>query len=306
MAAYPLAAGAFTVAAGGRSADLFGSRELYRFDPSWFGHEIFRSGPVAVVTVAAVLAGAFLIRERVARVTTGTLVLFTGISLIPGFTHLAFRVVGLGPTLWRVSWAATIAALVGVLATRLLTDDPRRLVRTGDPWSSSWCSACSACRSGPAATAWVELPLHWQRGRTASRPRTSRSRGPVRSGRILGPDDLSITIDVTTTRVKTVAPRDYFMDYLRDNPRFHYDERLTLVHFANGQLRGRWKGVVAQALRRIRVDSSACPSPLNPRTSQSRTRRGARVSCAPWGSGKSHRVHALHLSRPLTYILGRS
>jgi hypothetical protein len=260
MASYPLAAGAFTVAVGGRSADFFGSRELYRFDPAWFGHEIFRSGPIAVVAVGAVLAGAFLVPHRVARVTTGTLVLITGITLIPGVTHLAFKLVGLGPTLWRVSWVASIAALVGVLATRLITDDPRRLVRHRGPlalvavlvlfgipiWSS---------RTGVR----LELPAHWQRGADTVQAADITIAAAHPDKLILAPDELAITIDVITTRVKTVAPRDYFMDYLRDNPTFDYRDRLTLVHFANGQLRERWKTDVAQALRRVPVDVVCLP-----------------------------------------------
>jgi hypothetical protein len=33
--------------------------------------------------------------------------------------------------------------------------------------------------------------------------------------------------------VKTVAPRDYYMEYLQDDPSFHYPERLTLVRYVN-------------------------------------------------------------------------
>jgi hypothetical protein len=255
MSAYPLSAGALTVAVGGRSADFFGSRELYRFDPAWFGHEIFRAGPIAAIGVAAVLAGAFLVPDRAARVTTGTLVLITGITLVPGVTRLSFNVAGLGPTLWRVSWTASIAALVGVLAARLVTRDPRPLVRFRGPLVMVVLIAAFGAPIWSGRTGVrLEAPPHWQRGAdamqaadiaiAAARPRT----------RILAPDELAITIDVMTTKIKTVAPRDYFMDYLRHDPRFNYPERLTLVHFANGQLRARWKPEVAQALRHVAVD----------------------------------------------------
>ena len=34
---------------GGRSADFFETRRLFRFDPAWFGPEIFRDGPIALI-----------------------------------------------------------------------------------------------------------------------------------------------------------------------------------------------------------------------------------------------------------------
>jgi hypothetical protein len=260
MAAYPIAAGVFTVAVGGRSADSFGSRELYRFDPAWFGHEIFRSGPLAVIAVAAVLAGAFLVRHRAARVTTGTLVLITGISLVPGVTHAVFDLVGLGPTLWRVSWVATVAALVGVLAARLVADDPRRIVRYRGPLAIvvvlvAFGVPIFTGRNGVR----LEAPLHWQRGDATVRAADIAIARAGRDGLILAPDDVAITIDVMTTRVKTVAPRDYFMDYLRHDHAFHYADRLALVHFANGDLQERWKGRVIQALHQLPVDVVCLP-----------------------------------------------
>ena len=33
--------------------------------------------------------------------------------------------------------------------------------------------------------------------------------------------------------MKTVAPRDYYMEYLQDDPSFHYSERLKLVRYVN-------------------------------------------------------------------------
>jgi hypothetical protein len=71
---------------------------------------------------------------------------------------------------------------------------------------------------------------------------------------------VAVTIDVTTTQIKTVAPRDYFMDYLRNEPGFHFDDRLTLVEFANLD-----EGVafderaVARALDVVGVDEVCLP-----------------------------------------------
>jgi Family of unknown function (DUF6077) len=280
--AYPLATGAFTVAIGGRSADLFGSRELYRFDPDWFGHQIFRDGPLAVIVVAAVLAGVLLVPHPMARVTTGVLTLVTGISFIPGFTHLSYDLVGLGPTLWRVSWVASIAALVGVLAAQTASYFSRRRLQVTGPlvllvvlvlfgvpiWSE---------RNGVSLSA----PLHWQRGRQ-SVATAQQAIAQVRPGDvILTPQDLAITIDVLTTRVKTVAPRDYFMDYLKGDPAFHFGLRLNLIHFANRE--GHPTGPqVAKALRVLGVDEVCLPRAAYQRLIFLRSLGYQPVPSTPW------------------------
>jgi hypothetical protein len=234
MAAYPLGAASLTLAVGGRSADDFGERRQYRFDPSWFGHEVFLSGLLALVAVAAVLLATLLLPHPAARTTTGVLMVCVGIVFVPGVTHLSYDTVGLGPTLWRVTWGSTVAALVGVLASWLWSRAPSVvtarlgaaaaatiLVVTGAPiWASD---------TGTS----LYLPPHWQRGahgRATAAWVIDRAGG---GGVVLAPDSLSITVTVTTTSVKTVAPRDYYLSYLRDEPRFRYDDRLMLVEFAN-------------------------------------------------------------------------
>ncbi len=132
MAAYPLAASVVTKAVGGRSADDF-NQKLTRFDPDWFGHEVFHDGVTALIAVSAVLLGVLLVPHPLARITTGLLAMCVGITFIPGFTHLSFDLVGLGPTLWRMTWVVTVAALVGVAATRTSERLARPALRLAGP-----------------------------------------------------------------------------------------------------------------------------------------------------------------------------
>ena len=265
MAAYPLAAGAVTLAVDGKSADFFGVRKLFRFDPAWFGHEIFRNGPLALVAVFAVLVGALLVPHRAARVTTGLAVVIVGVTFVPGVTQLSYDLIGLGPTLWRVSWIASIAALVGVLGARLATS-----MRDVD-------KACIAPLALMLAIVLFGLPiwsgqpgvsldtsLGWKRPiesiETAERVLDIARPGDV----ILAPGDTSLTIALLTTRVKTVAPRDYFMYYLRNDPDFHYDERMTLFEFANAGAVYTYE--VASALSLLDVKYVCLPTSWEERT----------------------------------------
>ena len=71
---------------------------------------------------------------------------------------------------------------------------------------------------------------------------------------MLAPDPVAISVAVTTTATKTVAPRDYYLYYLRADPSFHYRERLTLVDFADDQ--GSWTPrSVVRAAREVGVDA---------------------------------------------------
>jgi hypothetical protein len=176
-----------------------------------------------------------------------------GVTFVPGATRLSYDLVGLGPTLWRLTWVLVVPATVGAGTSWLLERVPSRraawgagalatllVVVTGHPiWADDTSSSFAA-------------PWHWQRG-DASREAT---RWVVRATppgqRFLGPDELSVTVAVTTTRVKTVAPRDYYMDYLRDDPTFDYNTRLTLVRFANGDP-GWSEADVGPALKKLDV-----------------------------------------------------
>jgi hypothetical protein len=261
MAAYPLGAGLVTVALGGHSADDFDSRELYRFEPEWFGREIFLDGGIALVAVGCVLLGAFLVPHTRARLTTGLLAVATGITFIPEVTDLSYDTVGLGPTLWRVSWVASIAALVGVAGSTLASGPAQRLARIAAPIAL----VGLICLTGPpifteSGGTYLKAPWEWQRGENST-DAADIALDPLRPGDVvLAPQDVAVTIDVMTTRVKTVAPRDYFMDYLRDEPGFHFDDRLTLVEFANLEEGEAFdERAVARALDVVGVDEVCLP-----------------------------------------------
>ncbi len=258
MAAYPLAGAAATVVLGGRSADDFASRRLFRFEPSWFGPEIFLTGLVAAVGVLAVLLGSLLVPQPAARVTTGLLVLATAVTFVPGVTVVVYDLVGLGPTLWRVSWGCTIAALVGVLTAaagaRLRSLRWRGSVPVAVIVSLSLLAAFGAPIWAGSTGSGFAMPGQWKRS-DGTRSVTewlidSGAPGDV----VLAPDPVSITVAVTTTEIKTVAPRDYYMDYLRDESSFLFPERLVLVSFANQV--GSWEqDAVRRALRLLGVDA---------------------------------------------------
>jgi hypothetical protein len=243
LAGYPLAAGIVTFALGGRSADDFGARRLYRFDADWIGNQLLLTELVGLVVVLALLLAALLVPHPAARLTSGLLTLLTGYVFIPGAMRLSYDLTGLGPTLWRISWAAAIAALVGVLAVeggrRVLAHVlPAPAWRPRAPVVSALVVMALLAAFGPPTlsedTGTVfRSPFHWQRS-YSSRSVTSHILGVSRPGDlVLAPESLSITIAVTSTDVKTVAPRDYYMEYLQDDPSFHYAERLALVEYVN-------------------------------------------------------------------------
>ncbi|HEY3528448.1 MAG TPA: DUF6077 domain-containing protein [Nocardioides sp.] len=242
MAGYPLGAVVVTLVLGGRSADDFGDRRLYRFDASWIGHLIFLTGFLALAAVLAVLLGSLLVPHPAARVTTGVLVLCTGIVLVPGITRAMYDVTGVGPTLWRVSWGATIAPLVGVAAVRaaswLHTLSARwRFGRGATPVAALAALALLVGFGHPIwshdTNAYFREPVHWQRS-YASRSVVAEILRDTRPGDVvLAPDSISVTLAVTTTSVKTVAPREYYLHYLEHDPAFHYADRRDLWQYVN-------------------------------------------------------------------------
>jgi len=266
LALYPLAAGAVTLVLGGRAADDFGSRRSYRFDASWIGNQILFTHVVGFVVVVAMLLGALLVPHPQARLTTGILVLATGYVFVPGAMRASYDLTGLGPTLWRISWAASVAALVGVLAgyglSRVIHQVLRRWrARSWQRWETpAACLVVMGLLAGFGPPIWsaesgaeIRSPFHWQRS-YASRDVAAAILAVTRPGDVvLAPDPVSITIAITTTDVKTVAPRDYYLDYLQDVPAFHYPQRLELVHYVNHDTPGHVAGI-EQDLDLLRVE----------------------------------------------------
>jgi len=246
LALYPLATLVLTVVMGGRSADDFGARRLYRFDASWVGNQLLLTELVGFVVVLAMLLGVLLVPHPQARLTTGLLVLVSGYVFIPGAMRASYDLTGLGPTLWRLSWGATIAALVGVLAAhgggRVLRRIPRLAGRRRLAAAVS-CGVTMALLAAFGPPLWsadtgtqLKPPFHWQRS-YSSRIVVAHILDATRPGDlVLAPDPISITLAVTSTDVKAVAPRRYYMGYLRDAPSFRYPERLRLVDYVNDQV----------------------------------------------------------------------
>lgn len=253
MAGYALAAGVVTKAVGGRAADDF-VRGTIRFEPSWFGHQVFADGVTALVAVAAVLLGVLLVPHPAARVTTGLCAVFVGITYIPGFTHLSFDLVGLGPTLWRMSWLVTAGALVGVAVTRLSERVSATGLRAAGPVGLAVLLVVfgDPVWSGATLASW-DAPLHYQRpaDTVGLANRVIREADP--GDLVLAPTPLSLTITVLTTTIHTVDPRDYFMDYLSDNRGFQHAKRVQLAEFVSGVAKvGR--PVLRRDLRALSVD----------------------------------------------------
>jgi hypothetical protein len=199
------------------------------------------------------------------RVTTGALAVAFGLVLVPGVTELGFRTVGLGPTLWRLSFGLTIGALVGVAAARfwqaLLTrTSPGRAAVVGVVVTALLVGFGHPIWSRATSSSW-QPPLHWQRSDASRAAAEAAVDGAGPGGLVLAPDDLAITVVISQTEVKTVAPRDYYMAYLRNDPRFHYDARLTLVSMVNGS--GPWTEPAADAALRLLGVDVACVATIN-------------------------------------------
>lgn len=279
LAAYPLGIGVVSIVIGGHSADDFGDRRLYRFDASWIGHEIFASGGLALVGVLGVLLGVLLVPHPAARLTSAVLALATGLVLIPGATRLSYGLTGLGPTLWRVSWVATIPALVAVVTVRAVAAVRGRLRASSRRWVTpvaavtvlalAWNVGIPVWKA-PSTGASLVSPFHWQRP-----PHTivvaHRLLDVLHPGeQVLAPQPLGVTLAISTTDITNVAPRGYYLDYLRTDRTFDYPDRLALYNLVNN-VTPTPPPDLSGALRRLHVDVVCMYAPTGPQRSALRS-----------------------------------
>jgi hypothetical protein len=260
-----------------------------------------------VVTVAAVLLAAVLVPHPAARVTTALLGLVLGLVLTPGVVRLSFDITGLGPTLWRLSWGCPLAALVGVGAVRLTRWAGHRFSGRGLPgrWTQVVAGALLPVLLVTLGDpVWVagdpslSAPTHWKRSTAAMEATRTILRASEPGDIVLAPDSLAITLAVSSTDVKTVSPRAYYMAYLRGVPGFHYAARERLEHYVN---EGPWRPrAVRHALHLVGV-RIVCLSPYAlPRataligTGYEPLEHGSGYRC--WQSGRSARSSRVQVS----------
>jgi hypothetical protein len=227
-----LGAGVITKAVGGYSADSFGNPE--RFEPELLGHGVFVDGAVAAIAVGSVLLGPLLIPSAVARVTVGFMTFFAGITYIPGVSEVSFDLIGLGPTLWRLSWLLTVGALVGVAVARL-TEQVRIVgLRAAGPiaLAALLFAFNEPVWAGSTPAEWSS-PFQYQRSPTTTKIANRVLNDSQTDDVVLAPEELSITLNVLSASVFSVAPRKYYLGYARDDPSFQFQERLDLSHFVN-------------------------------------------------------------------------
>lgn len=235
--AYPLAAAAATVVVGSRNAADYNADDIV---PDRLVHFVLGDGVFALLALTAVLVGPVFIRHVLADRMTAATVLLVGFLFTPPVPLLVFHLTGLARTQWRLLWAVPAAALVGVVATTVLTRVRPRAV-----------GALAAALLCAVLVAWG-TPV-WSSGATkvASEPSWKRPAGSITRARlvlaqsrpgdiILAPQWLSQTILVMSGRVTTVAPRPFYAGALIGVRGAYARERLLLLWFAEqglGQIR---------------------------------------------------------------------
>ena len=268
--AYPLAAGAFTLAVGGRNPQVYTAAEVV---PRALAHDVLGRGALAFVAVAAVLAGPALIRSAAGARMAAGLALSAGLLFVPGVTLAIFRLTGLGEVLWRLSWVLPVAALVGVLGSEALQ---------GARWPAA--RVLPALAVGAALLAWG-TPL-WSATagtRVAETPQWKLSRHELAATRrvlavahpgdvILAPRPLSQALLKRSGAIVVVDPADRYVRALDADRAALGGVRILLENFASHGLAtlerpghgAATERLLALALRRLHVDL-ACVRPAEHR-----------------------------------------
>ena len=237
-AAYPLAAGAVTLAMGGRSAEAYTRTDLRAGE---LGHYALGWGVPAVVAVVAVLVGPSVIRRRSAAPMVAATVLVAGCLFAPAVPAHIFDLTGLGRVLWRLMWAVPAAALVGALVTGLASKARSRVAAVGIP------VAVAATLVLGGRPVWLGVPDAPEKPEIAAPPtwklpawllnRSRRVLAVARPGDvILASDVLSVPLTALSGDVTTVSPRLLYTRAMRKVPGAHARERLLLRDFVAGGL----------------------------------------------------------------------
>jgi hypothetical protein len=267
--AYPVGAGAVSIAVGARNADEYTESDVAA---GRLVHFVLGEGVLALVAVAAILVGPVLIRRTSAAQMTAATGLLVACLFAPAVPALVFRLTDLGEVLWRWMWAVPAAALVGVAATALST---RIRAPTLAALPAVLLCAVFAVWGTPVWSAAAGTTI-------AGEPAWKRPAGTIavareilddaRSGDvILAPRRISQTVLVLSGTATTVAARAFYTEALRGVPGGHAEERLLLLSFAENGLRpleGRSgapleASEVARALRVVGVDI-ACVTKADP------------------------------------------
>ncbi len=111
---------------GGRVPDLYVDADVVAGD---LVHLTLYRGTVAAVAVAAILIAPALIPRTLAARMMAATVLMVGLLYTPGVPLAIFHATDLGRVLWRLMWAVPVAALVGTLAVRIVSERASPVLR---------------------------------------------------------------------------------------------------------------------------------------------------------------------------------
>jgi hypothetical protein len=113
----------------------------------------------------------------------------------------------------------------------------------------------------PSTGASVKAPFHWQRP-TPSMKAAREVLAVLRPGqRVLAPQGLAVTLAISSSDVRSIVPREYYLDYLHHDPAFDYRDRHLLYDFVNGVIMT-VPDDLPGALRRLHVDIVCMLAPI--------------------------------------------
>lgn len=228
----PLAVGVATVL----TSDGPVAEEAFVSDPEKAWLKVFGDDRLLLAVVAlALLVGPHLARGVSARLLAALTGLLTFVMLVPGVFSLLDTVTGAGPIAVRLLLLAPVPVLVGLLAAAPLPD----AVRSRGPRTSRWTAvlpagvvlAVLAVSGTPVWSAGARASLEpqptwkvkpWQKASVEALLAEFTGPGPV----VLPPQE-SRVLAITTTRLVSVVPRDYYVQFLEE-PKAQRNARFAL------------------------------------------------------------------------------